>query len=187
MDCILTYKKGNISKDDLIKYYKDLEKKSVTVGIHKDKGRREISKGGFTQVQNACLQEFGGTQTIQKTRRFKSPITDKWFVIKAGTTIITPSRPFIRIFLVDSKCKKQLENILQETIDEKIKRLNNIAATSTWERVGAWASAMQADMIYDSKTHPQNAPMTQEYKGQDHPLMIDGSLARDIDYKVRGR
>jgi hypothetical protein len=76
---------------------------------------------------------------------------------------------------------------LQETIEDKTKRLNAIAATTTWERVGAYASAIMADRLYSGILKPDNAPSTEKKKGRNHPLIDSGELVKDINYKVRNK
>ena len=70
--CTISYKKQDISTDALKKFFKGLDKHFVTVGIHKAEGALQIGKDNFTMIKNACIQEFGTTYTVEKSRRFKS-------------------------------------------------------------------------------------------------------------------
>ena len=114
--CTISYKKQDISTDALKKFFKGLDKHFVTVGIHKAEGALQIGKDNFTMIKNACIQEFGTTYTVEKSRRFKSPYTGKWFYLKAGTEITIPPRVFIRIF-TDKRLQKELTKEYEEIMD----------------------------------------------------------------------
>ena len=66
--CTIEYNKKDVSSDALKKFYKNLEKHSVTVGIHREDGKEVIGKNNFTLIKNACIQEFGNTQIVEKSR-----------------------------------------------------------------------------------------------------------------------
>ena len=72
--CRIEIKGRNTSSNALKRFYKNLDKHNVTVGIHKEEGSKQVGNNGFTLIQNACIQEFGNTQTVEKTRRFRNQI-----------------------------------------------------------------------------------------------------------------
>ncbi len=180
VDCTIEIKKKDITSEALKKFYKNLEKHSVTVGIHKAEGSKQIGNNGYTLIQNAIKQEFGGTQTAEKTRRFKSPFTGKWFYIKKGTELNIPPRIFIRIFN-DNKRKKELTETFKNQINIYLKSNDY---NSVYEGVGLWAKYEQQQKILDSSIKPKNAPMTVEYKGSNTPLYLTGSTFSAIKHEV---
>lgn len=178
--CKIEYKKGDISSKALEKFYKTLEKHSVTVGIHKEEGSKQVGNNGFTLIQNACIQEFGNTQTVQKTRRFKSPMTGKWFTIKKGTELNIPPRVFVRIFN-DKKEKQDLTEAFKNQIRIYHKSGD---AEAVYDGVGYLAKWRMRERIMSKKIKPKNAEMTKEYKGSATPLYMTGELYFGIKHKV---
>lgn len=178
--CRIEIKERDTSSNALKKFYKNLDKHNVTVGIHKEEGVKQVGNNGFTLIQNACKQEFGDIQEVQKTRRFKSPLTGKWFSIKKGTTLITPSRRFVRIFN-DKKEKKDLTEAFKNQIEVN-KKSGDVEAV--YDGVGYLAKWRMRERIDSKKIKPKNAEMTKEYKGSNTPLYMTGDLYFGIESKV---
>lgn len=180
VDCVIEFKKKDVSSKAIEKFLKNLDKHNTTIGIHKEEGARQINKDGFTLIKNACIQEFGNTQTVAETRRFKSPITGKWFYIKKGTQLNIPPRIFIRIFN-DGKIKKDLTQVFKTQIQINLK---NGDALKVYDGVGNWGRLKQKERFLNGSIKPKNAPMTVEYKGSNDPLYLTGATFSAIKHKV---
>lgn len=178
--CRIEIKERDLSTRALRKFYQNLDKHNVTVGIHRDTGSKQIGNNGFTLIKNACIQEFGNTQTVKKTRRFKSPMTGKWFVIKKGTELNIPPRIFVRIFN-DKKEKKDLTEAFKNQIEVYPKKGDAIAV---YDGVGYLAKWKMRNRITGHKIRPKNAEMTKEYKGSNTPLYMTGGLYFGIESRV---
>ena len=177
--CTIEYKKKDTNTDALKKFYKNLDKHFATVGIHRAEGKEIIGKDNFTLIKNACIQEFGNTQTVEKSRRFKSPYTGKWFYLKAGTVITIPPRVFIRIF-TEKKLQKKLTKELKEIIEQnKFKD-----PMFVYKQIGDYARLTMKGRFLDNSIKPKNAKMTIEYKGSNSPLYITGRMASAIKSEV---
>lgn len=59
INCVIEYKKGDLNSKVLEKFYKNLEKHSVTVGIHSDVGSKQVGNGImlFMRLQPLNLKE----------------------------------------------------------------------------------------------------------------------------------
>lgn len=179
--CRIEMKRKDVKYGALMKMYDQLAKHSVTVGIHKEDGGKVIGVSNgkpFTLIQNACIQEFGNTQTVQKSRRFKSPFTGKWFYLKKGAVITIPPRVFIRIFSTDKAKQRELTQVFKQSI-ELYKYAHPI-----YENVGDWARLVMKERILFKQVKPKNASMTVEYKGFNNPLYATGKLASAIKSEV---
>lgn len=177
--CTISYKKQDISTNALKKFYKNLDKHNVTVGIHRAEGAVQIGNNNFTMIKNACIQEFGTTYTIEKSRRFKSPYTGKWFYLKKGTVITIPPRVFIRIF-TDRRLQKELTNNLKQIIQQNMYK----NPEEVYKQIGDYARLRMKERFLDNSIKPKNAKMTVEYKGSNDPLYISGRMANSIKSEV---
>lgn len=195
--CKIEYKKGDISSKALEKFYKNLEKHYVTAGIHKEEGAKviNVSKNKpFTLIKNACVQEFGYTQTVEKARIITSPFTKhiatkgkhkgelipNTFYIPEGTELVIPPRPFVRIFN-DKKEKKDLTETFKNQINVHLEKGD---AEAVYDGVGYLAKWRMRERIDSKKIKPKNAEMTKEYKGSNTPLYMTGELYFGIESKV---
>lgn len=192
INCVIEYKKGDLNSKALEKFYKNLEKHNVTVGIHKEEGTKQYANGQ-TVIKNACIQEFGNTQIVEKLRRFKSPYTDKWFTFKEGWKIEIPARPFVRIFN-DKKEKQEITKTFKNQIGLYLKKFD---ATAVFKGVGDFARLRMRERIIDHKVKAHwgkgkpdgissysNTKTTQRYKGSNTPLYLSGTLFNAIKSKV---
>lgn len=177
--CVIEYNKKDTNSDALKKFYKNLEKHHVTVGIHRADGQEVIGKNNFTLIKNACIQEFGNTQIVENSRRFKSPYTGKWFYLKAGTEITIPPRVFIRIFT-----EKRLQKKLTEELRNVIHQNKFKDAETVYKNIGDYARLTMKMRFLDKSIKPKNAPMTVEYKGFNDPLNLTGRMANSIKSEV---
>lgn len=177
--CTISYKKQDISTNALKKFYKNLDKHNVTVGIHRAEGAVQISNNNFTMIKNACIQEFGTTYTIEKSRRFKSPYTGEWFYLKKGTVITIPPRVFIRIF-TDRRLQKELTNNLKQIIQQNMYK----NPEEVYKQIGDYARLKMKERFLTNQIKPKNAKMTVEYKGSNTPLYISGRMANSIKSEV---
>ena len=173
--------KRDINTRKLKKIAQGLNSSYVKSGINKEQGGRVIDKSGFTQLQNAILQEFGGMQTVKKTRRFMNRF-GKWFVIKAGTVLITPARVFVRIFTTSHQHRRYLQFELWEMVNKLFRQ--KIEPSTFWHKLGQYARDTMRERITSRHINPQNSKMTVEYKGYTKPLDAGGQLVEDVDYKV---
>ncbi|MBO8430890.1 hypothetical protein IAC76_05835 [Spirochaetes bacterium] len=178
--CTIEYKKGDIATKAAKAFYKNLEKHYVTVGIHREEGAKQVGNNGYTLIKNACNQEFGNTQTVEKTRRFKSPYTGKWFYIKKGTQLNIPPRLFIRIFN-SNKIKKELTGVFKNQINANIKKENTY---QIYDAVGLWGQLKQKERIISNSIKPKNAKMTKVYKGSNTPMYLTGEIFSAIKHEV---
>ena len=177
--CKIEYKKQDVSTPALKKFFQNLDKHFVTVGIHRAEGAEQIGKDGFTLIKNACIQEFGNTQIVEKSRRFKSPYTGKWFYLKAGTEITIPPRVFIRIFT-----EKRLQNKLTLELKQIIQQNAYKDAKGVYKNLGDYARLTMKSRFLDKSIKPKNAKMTVEYKGSNDPLYLTGRMASAIKSEV---
>lgn len=179
--CRIEFKKKDAKHGDIMKMYDKLAKHFVSVGVHKSEGSKVINKSNgksFTIIQNACIQEFGNSQVVKKTRRFKSPKTGKWFFIKKGTVLTIPPRIFVRVFSVDNEKKKELTKKFKEYLQ------TYKFAHPVYDNVGKWAKEVMKQRILSNQIKPDNAIMTIEYKGFNHPLYMNGKLVEAIKSEV---
>lgn len=177
--CTISYKKQDISTDVLKKFFKGLDKHFATVGIHKAEGAVQIGKDNFTMIKNACIQEFGATYTVEKSRRFKSPYTGKWFYLKAGTVITIPPRVFIRIF-TDKRLQKELTSEFKQVIQQNVYK----KPEEVYKHIGDYARLRMKGRFLDNSIKPKNAKMTIAYKGSNDPLYLTGRMASSIKSEV---
>ena len=173
--------KRDINTRKLKRIAQDLNRSYLKSGINKEEGRRIINKSGFTQVQNAILQEFGGEQRVTKTRRFMNRLGE-WFVIKAGTVLVTPARVFVRIFTTSHAFRRYLQFELKETVNALYRQ--KLTPVNFWHRIGQYVQNTMRERITRRIVGPQNSEMTVEYKGYNKPLDAGGRLVNDIKYKV---
>lgn len=181
--CQIEIKNHDVKSDAMSKMLASLNKHNVTVGIHRAEGSQVISTSNgkaYTMIENACNQEFGFTQVVEKTRRFKSPYTGKWFYLKKGTKITTPPRIFIRIFSQDKMAQKELTNAFKESIENKELK----TAYAIFKNVGDFARLKQKSRILNREVKPKNAKMTVEYKGYNQPLVLSGKMMSAIKSEV---
>lgn len=179
--CRIELKRKDVQANALKKMYNKLALHYVSVGVHRKEGQEVINivdGKPYTMIKNACVQEFGATRTIKKSIRFKSPYTGKWFYIKKGTTIRIPARIFIRIFSQNKQLQKELTQTFKESI-ETYKFAHPI-----YENVGEYAKLKMKSRIIAKQVKPKNAPMTVEYKGFNHPLVLTGKLMGAITSEV---
>ena len=180
--CEISYKKQDISNEALKKFYKSLDKHFTTVGIHRKEGEKVINVHNgkpFTMIKNACIQEFGTTYVVEKTRRFKSPYTGKWFCLKAGTKIHIPPRVFVRIFT-----EKKLQKKLTKEIKDIIKQNAYKDARTVYDEIGDYAKLTMKERFFKKQIKPKNSPMTVEYKGFNDPLYLTGQMMNSITSEV---
>ena len=177
--CTITYKKQDISTNALKKFFKNLDRHYTTIGIHKAEGQQVLNSEGFTMIKNACLQEFGTTYTIEKSRRFKSPYTGKWFYLKAGTVITIPPRVFIRIF-TDKRLQKELTVKLKQIIQQNMYK----SPEEVYKNLGNYARLRMKERFFGNQIKPKNKPMTVAYKGSNDPLYLTGRMASSIKSEV---
>lgn len=159
----------------------ELNQSVLKCGINKEEGRKVINKSGFTQVENAVLQEFGGEQTVRKTRRFMNRF-GKWFVIKAGTVLITPARVFVRVFTTSHQFRRYLSFELKDMINNFYRQ--KLDTPTFWRKLGKYVCETMKERITNRIVNPQNSEMTVEYKGYNKPLDAGGQLVDDIKSKV---
>ena len=181
--CNIEIKPHDVKSEAMKNMFASLKKHFVTVGIHKAEGSKVISVSNgkpYTLIQNACNQEFGFSQTIEKTRRFKSPYTGKWFYLKKGTVITTPPRVFIRIFSQDKVAQKELTTAFKESIENKDLK----TGYAIFKNVGDFARLKQKSRIISREVRPKNAKMTVEYKGFNQPLVQSGKMLSAITSEV---
>lgn len=181
--CSIEIKQHDVKSDAMSKMFASLNKHNVTVGIHRAEGSKVINVSNgkpYTMIENACNQEFGFTQTIEKTRRFKSPYTGKWFYLKKGTKITTPPRVFIRIFSQDRAAQKELTTAFKESIENK----NFKTAYAILKNVGDFARLKQKSRIISREVRPKNSSMTVDYKGFNQPLVLSGKMMSAITSEV---
>lgn len=192
INCVIEYKKGDLNSKALEKFYKNLEKHNVTVGIHKEEGAKQYGNGE-TIGKIARIQEFGWTQTVEKLRRFKSPHTDEWFTFKKGWKIEIPARPFVRIFN-DKKEKQEITKTFKNQIGLYLKKID---ATAVFKGVGDFARLRMKERIMSHKVKAywkngkpdgissySNTKTTRRYKGSNTPLYLSGTLFGSIKSEV---
>lgn len=182
--CTIEYKKRDINTRDLRKLMLSLNKHYVSVGIHKKEGSKVISISNgrpFTMLQNACIQEFEHSYTVQKTRAFQSPYTGKWFYLKKGTEINIPARPFVRIFTLNKTEQKLITNAFKQALQM---RKEYKEAEQIYKMIGDVARLRMKERFLDNSIKPKNAEMTVEYKGFDKPLVLTGKMADSIKSEV---
>lgn len=177
--------KRDTSLKELRKTYAVLNHSYATAGVHKEEGQKQISKG-FRQVDNAVLQEFGGVQRVQKTRRFK--VGDVWHSIKKGTIIVTPARVFIRTFLMHKKARDLLSLEMKKQIN--LVKGNPKNVHKCWYNIGKFASDFMKMRIYSGQIKPALSQFTLTARQEqgitgDKPLYATGQLYKDIKNKVR--
>jgi hypothetical protein len=177
--CTFQIIKRDTNSKEQKKLLEAISKSYVKVGIQEEEFNKPISKN-FTQGRNAVLQEFGGSQTVEKTRRFMSH--GKWFYLKKGTTIKTPPRVFIRIFSVFTKHRQALQGEMHKMVNIFLSKSKN--SNTFWNNIGVFTSNVMKDRIIEGVIEPKNAPMTIEAKGNNNALYDTGSLMKDIKSKV---
>lgn len=177
--CTIEYKKQDVTSKALKNFYKNLDRHNVTVGIHRAEGAVQIGNNNFTMIKNACIQEFGTTYTIEKTRRFKSPYTGKWFYLKKGTVITIPPRVFIRIF-TDKRLQKELTASLKQIIQQNMYK----NPEQVYKEIGDYARLRMKERFLDKSIKPNNTAMTIAYKGSNDPLYLSGRMASSIKSEV---
>lgn len=191
--CRIELEKRDLSSNALKKFYKNLDKHNVTVGIHKEEGAKQYANGQ-TVLKNAIVQEFGWTQIVKKARIITSPFTKhiakkgkhkgelipNTFYIPEGTELEIPARPFVRIFN-----NKKEKNDLTEAFKNQIEVYKKSGdAEAVYDGVGFMANLRMRQRIDEHKIKPKNADMTKEYKGSATPLYMTGALGDAIKHEV---
>ena len=194
MNNLISYKvdvgliKKGISKENLIAFFKNLNNKSITVGIHADKGQKVLQK--------AYYNEFG-TNHIAK-RNYDFIKNGKQYIIQKGDNLSIPARPFVRLHLYkDIKDTINLEFSTQIDV-EKHKQLRSPKESSKriFRGVGEESVVLMRNKIANGgfnksqnrtgKDQENNSSMTVEIKGFNHPLIETGELISSISYEVKG-
>lgn len=177
--CTISYKKQDISTNALKKFYKNLDKHNVTVGIHRAEGAVQIGNNNFTMIKNACIQEFGNTWTVPRDIKFKSPYTGEWFTFKQGWKITIPPRVFIRIF-TDKKSQKELTKELKQIIQQNAYKNPELV----YKQIGDYARLKMKERFLSNNNWEKNSKTTIRYKGSNTPLYISGRMANSIKSEV---
>lgn len=158
---------------------------NVTVGIHKNEGRRRAntrtnSKSNIAKV--ASILEAGADYIQSKTIVIKGDNLEK-YIIPEGTHIHIPSRLFLSIHKI-SEAFNSLKTFCNGIVQEFVLRNRSVGSAKTfWEQLGREAQRQQKLQITGSYTE-RNSTLTELIKGFNHPLFDTGKLLESIKYKV---
>ena len=164
MKISITRKKGDIDFKDFQAFTKALEKRSVTIGVHRAEGNRVNDISGARVIDYACYNEFGNGNH-------------------------PPARPFVRVKEdrqlrdnIKSKEKFILDGYIQNKfIDNKVSMAQNL-----YGEIGKLYLKEMFNRLEDSNQfYIGNAPRTIKQKGFDHPLIDTALLGKTLRVKVR--
>lgn len=181
MKCKIELKKRDVELKNIPKFYEELIDNKVSVGVHKEQGSFNVKK--------AVWNEFGVTSLVLAKPMRKRLKTGNYAVLKAGSVITIPARPFIRLYLfLDSR------NLIHKTYAQSISdsfrsglKPTRQQAKNVLEQVGSSGQVSQWTNMDRWTTALPNASLTVAIKGFDHPLFKTGALTKAIKYKISKR
>lgn len=173
----IEFKKRDVRLQDIPKFYQELIENKVSIGIHKAQGSHNVEK--------AFWNEFGTTQVLTKDLR-KRKADGTYAIIKAGTRIVTPARPFVRLYLYPEKMNKIFKTYNAEITNAFHEGLNNPrrSGEQVLKSVAFVGEAEMRKTIMTNDVLEPNAPLTIEIKGFDYPLFNTGRMMNAIKGKV---
>lgn len=174
----LEFKRRDVRLKDVPLFYTELMQNKVSVGVHREQGQENLQK--------ALWNEFGSYYTLQRNVR-KRLANGHYVTLKAGSKILTPARPFLRLTLKPSNMQL-IQECYEHKINESIRgglHAPKASASGVLKEVGEGGQVAQWSNMEEWKERLPNAQLTIDIKGFDHPLFKTGKLFNAIKYKIR--
>lgn len=168
---------------------------SIRVGIIGNAATQKHPDSALTNAELGAIHEFGCTITV--TEKMRNYLHSQGIHLKKDTTtVVIPTRSFLRMPLLSSEGKKELMNIVKSEIGNefKVTDLSNNTANKILDETvhliaeTAYLRVLQA---FDSGGFGKWAPISeytrQHRKGNKEvpPLTDTGQLKRSISYEVK--
>lgn len=188
----LELKKRDVRLKDIPLFYKGLVENKMSIGVHKREG---ISVGDgilpnkANNLEKAYWNEFGTRHVVKRDFKKWARGLGKYINIKAGTIIIIPPRPFVRLYLYNNKIKKisqsynyEISNAFRDGLKQP-----KTSADKVLKNVSFLVEKEMQETIRGNSTLKPNANFTIDVKGFDYPLFETGKLLNAIKGKVEKR
>lgn len=189
--------KTRINFKALDEWMKALDRKiSIKVGIIGSEASQQAEETDLSNAELGAIHEFGCTITV--TEKMRNYLHSQGLHLKKDTTtIVIPTRSFLRMPLLSSDGKKELLNVVKSQIGKEFKASNfttdaankiiddtvHLIAETAYLRVleafesgglGKWAPISQ--FTTKGRKKPSNPPLTDS-----------GDLRRSISYAVNNK
>lgn len=178
--------------EEILKRVKELQGKSVVVGIPKNTvvNQMDMCELGMVHEFGATIQHAGGTSYGYKNKRdankgkvrFLKNGAKSYSVMGKTTshTIQIPERSFLRSTF--AKEKENLGSLTYKVFKQALK--GDVSAHDAYKSIGAYMSNQVKETMTDGDLTPLK-PETIKRKGSSKPLIDTGQLRASITYEVR--
>lgn len=168
---------------------------SIRVGIIGNAATQKHPDSDLTNAELGAIHEFGCTITV--TEKMRNYLYSQGVHLKKDTTtVVIPTRSFLRMPLLSSEGKKELMNIVKSEIGNEFKAtdLSNNTANKILDdtvHLIAETAYLRVLQAFDSGGFGKWAPISeytrQHRKGNKEapPLTDTGQLKRSISYEVK--
>ncbi len=175
----------------------DLDKKySIKVGIIGNQGAENVKGTDLSFADLGAIHEFGAT--INVTDKMRAYLHSQGIHLKSDTTqIVIPPRSFLRMPLLGSDGKKELQNIMAEFLSLEQEELNKLFVSEHPEILKkvsealALAGEIRVKQAFETGGYGEWTPiseMTRQRRQQDPdspPLTDTGDLKDSITSEVK--
>ncbi len=187
--------KTRINFKALDEWMKALDRKiSIKVGIIGDIAGQKHPDSDLTNAELGAIHEFGCTITVtEKMRKYLH--SQGLHLKKDTTTVVIPTRSFLRMPLMSSEGKKELRKVVEEQLKSEIKATdlsNEIANKILDDTVHLLAETAYLRVLqaFETGGFGKWAPISEftaqrRYNAGNPPLTDTGDLRRSISYEIK--
>lgn len=187
--------KTRISFKALDEWMKALDRKiSIKVGIIGSEASQKAEGTDLTNAELGAIHEFGCTITVtEKMRKYLH--SQGLHLKKDTTTVVIPTRSFLRMPLMSSEGKKELFNIVKSQIGNEFKAtdLQKDTANKILDdtvHLLAETAYLRVLQAFESGGFGNWAPISEftaqrRYNAGNPPLTDTGGLRRSISYEIK--
>lgn len=187
--------KKSVNLGALEQFMKDLDRKfSIKVGIIGEKAREIHPDSDLTNAELGAVHEFGAT--INVTKKMRNYLHSQGIHLnKDTTTVVIPTRSFLRMPLLRNEGKKELLNVVKAQISNefKAKELSPSVANKILDETIhflAETAYLQILNAFKSGGFGNWAPISEftekkRYNADNPPLTNKGDLRKSISYEIK--
>lgn len=187
--------KKSVNLGALEQFMKDLDRKfSIKVGIIGEKAREIHPDSDLTNAELGAVHEFGAT--INVTKKMRNYLHSQGIHLnKDTTTVVIPTRSFLRMPLLRNEGKKELLNVVKTQISNefKAKELSPSVANKILDETIhflAETAYLQILNAFESGGFGNWAPISEftekkRYNADNPPLTNKGDLRKSISYEIK--
>lgn len=190
--------KSKINLKAFNEWMKALDRKvSIKIGIIGENANQKAGGTDLTNAELGAIHEFGATITV--TDKMRNYLHSQGIHLKKNTTtVVIPTRSFLRMPLLSSEGKKELMNVVKSEIDNKFKAsdLSSSTANKTLDdaiHLIAETAYLRVLQAFESGGFGKWAPIsefTKQHRKNNKgspPLTYTGQLRRSISYAINNK